>query len=559
MPSLIELDCEVNASAGLRHGFRSFFGCDLVLRIGLPLVAGLSAREFAGVLAHEFGHFTQGTAMRLNYIIRRIDDWFARVIWQRDAWDEWLIETSQHEESWISLMAAFAQLGVWFSRKILTGLLMVGHLFSCYLSRRMEFHADQFEIRLAGSEAFESVCERLSLLQTLHQVGLEQMSVTWNMHKRLPDNLPQFILNMEAGQMGAHVRKALKGHLGFVTTGLFHTHPSDAERVRAARLAEEPGIVTIDAPATDLFENFPVPARIVTTLFYQGAELPLGLAKIYEVETQPSKAADAVESVEHAPANAIERYFLGIVTPLRPILPRPAKIADAQIAETIENIQALPAQINAVSEQVAEACANFNHADRMMLAAAQEDNGFAECIDVAGWRAQREESNRALHSVVEALENRLEMALGLAATQRFAEISSNALELRQRIAAGLKNLERLQPVMRAADSLRVTTAMLLRRGAGQAAVVARLREEMADLEAAMREVPCPAEFAKGASLYQYYKALPAAQEPVLPPRAEALGRLPMAAYTRVLGELVLLAEEIVETLNAPVTAPVEAA
>jgi hypothetical protein len=195
----------------------------------------------------------------------------------------------------------------------------------------------------------------------------------------------------------------------------------------------------------------------------------------------------------------------------------------------------------------------------MMLAAAQEDNGFAECIDVAGWRAQREESNRALHSVVEALENRLEMALGLAATQRFAEISSNALELRQRIAAGLKNLERLQPVMRAADSLRVTTAMLLRRGAGQAAVVARLREEMADLEAAMREVPCPAEFAKGASLYQYYKALPAAQEPVLPPRAEALGRLPMAAYTRVLGELVLLAEGIVETLNAPVTAPVEAA
>jgi hypothetical protein len=195
----------------------------------------------------------------------------------------------------------------------------------------------------------------------------------------------------------------------------------------------------------------------------------------------------------------------------------------------------------------------------MMLAAAQEDNGFAECIDVAGWRAQREESSRALHAILEALENRLEMALGLAGTERFAEVSSKAAEVRQRIAAGLKNLERLLPVMRAADSLRVTTAMLLRRGAGQAATVARLREEMADLEAAMREVPCPAEFAKGASLYEYYKALPAAQEPVLPPRAEALARLPMAAYTRVLGDLVLLAEENVETLNAPVTAPVEAA
>jgi hypothetical protein len=483
------------------------------------------------------------------------------VIWERDVWDQWLIGVSESEESWISMMAAFAQLGVWFSRKILTGLLMVGHLFSCYLSRRMEFHADQFEIRLAGSEAFESVCERLTLLQTLHQDGLEQMGMTWNMQKRLPDNLPQFILNMEAGQMGAHVRKALKGHLGFVTTGLFHTHPSDAERVRAARLAHEPGIVTIDAPATDLFENFPVPARIVTTLFYQGAELPLGLAKIYEVEMpQPgTDQGNSADRVEEIPANAVERYFLGIVTPLRPIFPRTAKIADADIAETIGNIEGLPAQINAVAEQIAEACANFDQADRMMLTAAQEDNGFAECIDVAGWRAQRDESSRALHSVLDALEKRIEMALGLAATERFGEVSAAAPQLRQRITAGLKNLERLQPVLRAADSLRVNTAMLLRRGPAHAMAVARLREEMADLEAALREVPCPAEFAKAASLYEYYKAMPASQEPVLPPRAEALARLPMAAYTRVLGELVLVAEEIVATLNAPERAPVEAA
>ncbi len=40
----------------------SLWGNDLVLTIGLPLVAGLSAKEFAGILAHEFGHFTQGLA-----------------------------------------------------------------------------------------------------------------------------------------------------------------------------------------------------------------------------------------------------------------------------------------------------------------------------------------------------------------------------------------------------------------------------------------------------------------------------------------------------------------
>ncbi len=54
---------DVNASAGLRRGLLSLFSHDLVLTIGLPLVQGLSLREFTAVLAHEFGHFRQGGGM----------------------------------------------------------------------------------------------------------------------------------------------------------------------------------------------------------------------------------------------------------------------------------------------------------------------------------------------------------------------------------------------------------------------------------------------------------------------------------------------------------------
>jgi Zn-dependent protease with chaperone function len=66
MPKSIEMDCELNASAHFRRGWLSFFGNDLVLTIGLPLVAGMDVRQLAAVVAHEFGHFTQGTAMRLG-------------------------------------------------------------------------------------------------------------------------------------------------------------------------------------------------------------------------------------------------------------------------------------------------------------------------------------------------------------------------------------------------------------------------------------------------------------------------------------------------------------
>ncbi|MBK7403224.1 MAG: M48 family metallopeptidase [Phycisphaerales bacterium] len=64
VPRRIRIDCEVNASASFRRGFLSLLGSDLVLTIGLPLVAGLDLRQFTGVLAHEFGHFSQGGGMR---------------------------------------------------------------------------------------------------------------------------------------------------------------------------------------------------------------------------------------------------------------------------------------------------------------------------------------------------------------------------------------------------------------------------------------------------------------------------------------------------------------
>lgn len=62
-----------------------------VVMILLPvLYLGLTARQLAGVIAHEFGHFTQGTAMRLTYLVGQVNLWFARVVYQRDAWDLWL-------------------------------------------------------------------------------------------------------------------------------------------------------------------------------------------------------------------------------------------------------------------------------------------------------------------------------------------------------------------------------------------------------------------------------------------------------------------------------------
>jgi hypothetical protein len=76
-PARIDVDCEESTWTGLHQGIWSR---DLTLTIGLPLAAGLDTRQLAGVLAHDFGPFAQGAGMRLTFIIRSINRWFATVV-----------------------------------------------------------------------------------------------------------------------------------------------------------------------------------------------------------------------------------------------------------------------------------------------------------------------------------------------------------------------------------------------------------------------------------------------------------------------------------------------
>src|SRR4051812_37068095 len=166
MPCRVDVDCQVNASASLRRGLLSN---DLVLTIGLPLAAGLDMRQFAGVLAHEFGHFAQGAGMRLTYVIRNINLWFARVVYERDQWDITLERTAKGIDLRIGIVLHAARGCVWLTRRILWALMHAGNTISCFMLRQMEYDADSYEAKLAGSDAFESTAARLQILNVATQ------------------------------------------------------------------------------------------------------------------------------------------------------------------------------------------------------------------------------------------------------------------------------------------------------------------------------------------------------------------------------------------------------
>jgi Zn-dependent protease with chaperone function len=311
VPCRIDVDCQVNASASLRRGLWSK---DLVLTIGLPLASGLDMREFAGVLAHEFGHFAQGAGMRLTYVIRRINFWFARVVYERDEWDVKLDRTAKGSDWRIGIVLHTARGCVWLSRRLLWALMHAGHAISCFMMRQMEYDADSYEAKLAGSDAFQSTATRLRVLNVATSTAYEDVRQSWASN-RLPENLP-LLIHHKAGSLPAEVHEKLSSSVASEKTGWFDTHPCDGDRVRAARQLNEPGVFRLTESATRLFSNFTDLSKTVTRHQYE---------KHLELEFTEQNLMSAEEILRESSASAeadamVRKYYGSVNISFKPLL-----------------------------------------------------------------------------------------------------------------------------------------------------------------------------------------------------------------------------------------------
>lgn len=261
-PVRIDVDCDVNASASLRNGMLSMLGSDLVLTIGLPLVSGLTIRQFSGVLAHEFGHFSQGFGMRMSYIIRTINAWFLRVVYERDAWDVWLQRTANALDIRIGAILHFARLMVWITRRILWCLMMVGHVVSCYLLRQMEYDADLHECRFSGSSTFEQTSSQLRRLGVAYQQSMVDLQ-NHLLQGKLGDDLPKMIA-INRDEQEAELVQKIEQSAQDEKTAWLTTHPCDRDRIAAAKKENATGVFQLEVPATWLFRDYETLSKQIT-------------------------------------------------------------------------------------------------------------------------------------------------------------------------------------------------------------------------------------------------------------------------------------------------------
>jgi len=304
-PRIIRVDTQVNASASPRHGLFSLFRDDFVLTIGLPLVRTMTLRELTGILAHEFGHFAQGGAMRLSYVIRSTIFFLYRIVHERDGFDEALIELSRFRVFLdvritlalmvFSLFMHGVRVFLWVARSLLRGIAWVGLVASGALLREMEYDADRHEARVAGSETFAAVGSRLIVLDAAQQAAVSLQGRWWQ-SRRLVDDLPALVALMaERLTAQPEVVQEIRQQVMQVTTGRFDTHPALRDRLASVAREAEPGVFTLDAPAAAPFSDLDGLCRAATLAAYND-ELDFGIKSarffpvaelLYELEGDP--------------------------------------------------------------------------------------------------------------------------------------------------------------------------------------------------------------------------------------------------------------------------------
>jgi hypothetical protein len=242
--------------------------------------------------------------MWLTEVIGAINDWFARVVYERDTWDQALEEWSATENLYIKIVGAFAQLAVRLTRRVLWVLMNAGHLVNMVVSRQKEFDADRYAARMVGAKVFAQTSSRLNELNLPSQGAMSDLQSSWQ-QRRLPDDYPKLLLaNMP--RIPEETLAAYRQSVDETRTGFFDTHPSDRDRIAHAQ-AEEPGdgIFNLDGPATDVFGDFDALARSVTLDYYRSM---LGL-DLREDQLYP--VAELVESQSAAQEGhlAFDRFF----------------------------------------------------------------------------------------------------------------------------------------------------------------------------------------------------------------------------------------------------------
>lgn len=255
-PREIRLSIYANASASYRGGLAGLAKGDLILTLGAPLIAGLSMRQLAGIVAHELGHFSQRGGMLVRHFVSTFTTWCGEAISLQSELAHTVTESEPDDSPLVLLLRGVWSLVQMLGTAVVWLFAMSGLFLTRFVSRQQEYDADRYEMDLTGSDHFTTTTRRLI------ELNLGQQQIL----KRGLSNLISVLSDEEGvGHFAAEVvaaadiareksGKQIERELNRAT-GWFDTHPGNRARLAAAALRPCPGLFDSRLPAYALYPS----------------------------------------------------------------------------------------------------------------------------------------------------------------------------------------------------------------------------------------------------------------------------------------------------------------
>jgi Zn-dependent protease with chaperone function len=241
MPYKVFLSPDVNANVSFNSNILSlFFPLRKNLTLGIGLFACTNTEEIKGILAHEFGHFSQNS-MQIGTVVYTANIVLGNLVYGEDAWDR-LAERWANVNWWG--FEAFGRLTLWFTyqvRLLLQRLYRYVNLAYFELSRQMEYDADSIACRIVGRDVMASGFYKTNITVPCINNTYTALGKLAKEHKNAdPFDVFETLAIIKAEEYGINLsaKTLLKEDIAttevqgrFSFENVWDSHPSDAERV----------------------------------------------------------------------------------------------------------------------------------------------------------------------------------------------------------------------------------------------------------------------------------------------------------------------------------------
>lgn len=285
------IECKRPKHLYLTHDYNAFVTNDSIIQsilmpkskdlyIGIGLLSVLTKSELKAIIAHELAHTSQKSTS-LSYYIYMINLTINRSL-EED-------KISEKIKNKFNEISDFAFIFIFIANLIKTVILRI-YMFLTYigntnyynLSRYLEFEADSFSAKIAGSKSCEtsmikSIIGNFTFEQTINfylmaakskqisqNIYLDQFFISSLIAKKynvpVVLDLPQFTLEI--------LNKIYNSQID--TTDLLASHPSNTERVLRIRSLNQPDKSEIDFPAKNLVINLTELQEEFTSKIFDG-------------------------------------------------------------------------------------------------------------------------------------------------------------------------------------------------------------------------------------------------------------------------------------------------